>query len=164
MSTIRISTAENEDLPVIREIAMKVWPGTYGSILTREQIDYMLEMMYSIESLRQQLTEGHQFILALDDAAVLGFASYSTTEPGKIKIHKIYILEEAQGKGIGKSLIQYIQDRCRKEGARLLYLNVNKYNPALHFYLRSGMRILREEVIDIGNGFIMDDYVMGMEI
>lgn len=164
MSTIRIRIAGEADLQVIREIAMRVWPGTYGAILPEGQIDYMLEMMYSIPSLKQQLDEGNQFILAEDGDKIYGFAGFSETEPGKLKLHKLYILPESQGKGIGKILMDYVKQYGRSIGARLLYLNVNKYNSAFNFYLRSGFRVLSEEVIDIGNGYVMDDYVMGIEI
>lgn len=144
-------------------IAKEAWPIAYGKILGREQLDYMLEMFYSTESLQEQANaKQHHFIIARENTVPVGFASYELDCDGtnKTKIHKIYILSNQQGKGIGKVLLDHITDKSKAENNEALFLNVNKYNPALHFYQKMGFGISREEIIDIGRGYVMDDYVM----
>jgi diamine N-acetyltransferase len=150
----------------IRAIAEEVWPVAYGSILSREQLTYMLVMMYSVSALQEQAENGHHFILAVEDEIPVGFASYEFNNGGtsKTKIHKIYILTSQQGKGTGRILIEHIAEEARKNNQQALILNVNKYNAARHFYKKLGFVIVGEEVIDIGQGYVMDDFVMEMPI
>jgi ribosomal protein S18 acetylase RimI-like enzyme len=159
----KIATNELDKFEIVRQIAEVTWPVTYGSLLSPEQIDYMFEMMYSMPSLLEQgQTKKHQFILVKERNTYLGFASYeidaNTTQ--KTKIHKIYILPSAQRRGIGKIVIDYIAAEAQKLQDIAITLNVNKYNPAQHFYARIGFSIAHEVIIDIGNSFVMDDYVM----
>lgn len=160
-----ISIEKNTDFnfTAIRAIAKEVWPIAYGSILSKPQLDYMMKMMYSIDSLQLQADKKkHQFILAIENGFTLGFASFELSfgETKKTKIHKIYILSIHQGKGIGKKLIDYIETEAKNHHQEALLLNVNKYNIAQDFYKKLGFCIDCEVVIDIGNGYVMDDYVM----
>jgi ribosomal protein S18 acetylase RimI-like enzyme len=160
---ISIQKNTEDSYTSIRRIAEEVWPVAYGAILSNEQLDYMMEMMYSVSALQKQATENnHHFILAIDEEVPVGFASYefNNNETDKTKIHKIYILTSQQSKGIGKQLIDFIAIAAKKNGQSALFLNVNKYNVAQHFYKKLGFTISCEEVIAIGNGYIMDDYVM----
>jgi ribosomal protein S18 acetylase RimI-like enzyme len=160
-----ISIEKNTDInfTAIRAIAKEVWPIAYGSILNKAQLDYMMEMMYSIDSLQLQADKKkHQFILAKENGVTLGFASFELNfdKTSKTKIHKIYILSTQQGKGIGKKLIDYIETEAKNHHQEALLLNVNKSNIAQGFYIKLGFSIDCEVVIDIGNGYVMDDYVM----
>ena len=163
-----ISIQKNTDnnFTSIRAIAAAVWPIAYGAILSKEQLDYMMEMMYSIISLQQQAASNKHFILAIEDGIPIGFASYEFNYKGtsKTKIHKVYILSNQQGKGIGKMLIDYITKEATQYKQEGLHLNVNKNNVAQHFYKKLGFTILYEEILDIGNGYVMDDFVMGISI
>lgn len=160
---IEIQRNTDENFTSIRAIAAAVWPIAYSATLSQEQLDYMMEMMYSITSLQLQANEKkHRFILAKEEETVLGFASYEFNhgKKPKTKIHKIYILTNHQGKGIGKALINFIVDEAKERHQKGLILNVNKRNKAIRFYESIGFTISNEEVIDIGNGFVMDDFVM----
>ena len=161
MITIEKNTDDN--FAEIRSIAFEVWPVAYGKILSREQLTYMLDMMYNTTSLQQQAKEKqHHFILVKDNNHAVGFASYefNCEQTGKTKIHKIYILSTQQGKGLGKTVIAYIERQAQEQGDKALFLNVNKNKPAQFFYKNAGFTIAKEEVIDIGQGYVMDDYVM----
>jgi diamine N-acetyltransferase len=158
--TIRV--AEKKDLPTIQMLAKKIWPGTYGHILSTGQIEYMLELMYSHESLERQMSASHHVFLILDfDAHPSGFASYSIPDGEKKgKLHKIYIEQELQGKGLGKSLLEEVTRRVRSAGCTILQLDVNRQNEARSFYEKQGFKVTAEKDTDIGNGFVMTDYVM----
>ncbi|SOD80182.1 GNAT family N-acetyltransferase [Spirosoma fluviale] len=162
---ITVTTATEHDLPIIREIAHQTWPSTFGEILSAEQIAYMLDMMYSMDALKRQVHEkNHVFLLAqeAESQAYLGFTSYEFDYKGllKTKIHKIYLLPASQGKGVGKLLINRVAKIAWTHGNATLSLNVNKYNKAIQFYERMGFSTVDTETIDIGNGFLMEDYVM----
>lgn len=161
MITIREATPD--DYPVIQQIAYRTWPDTFGAILTPEQIEYMLGWMYSIPALEVQVNEkGHRFLMAQEGDENLGYLSYEVNYKGtsKTKIHKIYILPSAQGKGVGKALFAEATERALANANHTLSLNVNRQNPAVQFYTKQGFQIVSEENIDIGNGFLMEDFVM----
>ena len=152
-----------EDLHVIRDIAHRTWPTTFADILTKEQIDYMLELLYSIPSLENQVAvKGHNFLVAYENETPIGFASYELNiyEAHSTKIHKIYLLPSTQGNGYGRQLMDYIKQIAKEKNQQSILLNVNKYNKAIQFYEYLGYKIIKDEVIDIGSGYIMDDYVM----
>jgi ribosomal protein S18 acetylase RimI-like enzyme len=163
---ISICTNTDDNFTAIRAIADEVWPIAYGPILSQAQLDYMMDMMYSVESLQQQAASNKTFILAIDDGIPVGFASYEFNYNGtsKTKINKIYILSNQQGKGTGRILIDYITKQALRNNQQGLLLNVNKNNVAQHFYKKLGFAISSEEIIDIGNGYVMDDYVMEIAI
>ena len=161
---MEIKKATVADVEIIQELAEAIWPVCYGEIVSPEQLRYMLDLIYTPAALKAQMEKGHQFIIAYEAETPIGFASYSAKsneEPTTFRLHKIYVLTSLQTKGIGSALLEYVTTQSKNAGATLLELNVNKYNPAKTFYEKKGFQILREEVIDIGNGYVMDDYVMG---
>ena len=159
-----IKHASPSDIELIRELCFKVWPQTYASILTTAQIDYMLEMMYSPESLKQQLRNGADYMLCYDGAEPVGFASLEPGDGNKFKLSKLYVLPNQQGKGTGRYMIEYIAALAAQRGGTVLQLQVNKHNAAQHFYQKLGFKIAKSAVFDIGNGFVMDDYVMELAL
>lgn len=156
----KVRNAGTADIPLIRELTFKVWPQTYASILSKEQIDYMLEIMYSEESLQLQMDEGAAFVIVYDDAEPVGFASFQETEPQLWKLHKIYILTSQQGKGTGKFTLDYIINHIKEKNANTLQLQVNRYNKAKDFYEKLGFFVIKIADFDIGNGYFMNDYIM----
>ena len=160
---ISIKSAAINDLEVIQELAYEIWPFAYGEILSAPQLKYMLEKFYSLSSLVDQATIlKHQFIMVLENEKPVGFASYSSHNDDQNIFHlnKIYVLPQQQGKNIGKKTLDYIITQIKNSGATSLQLNVNRNNNALHFYEKEGFKIIREEDIDIGEGYFMNDYVM----
>ena len=156
-----IKKADIDDIPLIRELTFRVWPQTYASILSQEQIDYMLEMMYSESSLKKQMSEDDcQFIIVYENGNPVGFASYSKEEAQRWKLNKIYVLQNQQGKGTGKYVINYIIEEIKKQNANSLFLQVNRYNNAKTFYEKLGFAEIDFINLDIGNGYFMNDYVM----
>jgi diamine N-acetyltransferase len=156
---MEIKLATQSDIPLIHKLAHSIWPSAYGSILSAEQLSYMLELIYSEQALQQQFAV-QTFVIIYDNAEPLGFAAYEKFEQ-KLKLHKIYVLPKTQGTGVGKQLLQYVLQQALDRHCQTLYLNVNKYNKnAIAFYTKQGFTIAYEEVINIGNGFVMDDYVM----
>ncbi|MCX3264559.1 GNAT family N-acetyltransferase [Pedobacter agri] len=159
---ITIRKAKEQDIEVIRDIAAATWPSTYLDIIGQNQIDYMLDKMYNKGELLNQLMEGHIFLIAEDNENQFGFAGYSIVDHEEriYKLHKLYVLPSAHGKGVGKILINEVFNQVKDSGASALQLNVNKHNKAKDFYLKGGFTIKESVKIDIGEGYVMDDYVM----
>lgn len=158
--TMTMRKAYPADIPLIRDMAYKIWPQTYGSILSKEQLDYMLNLLYGEKALHEQIEGNIEFIIAYDGVHPLGFASFGSTEPTVYKLHKIYVLPSQQGKGTGRFIIDQLIKAMKAKGAVSLQLNVNRYNNAKNFYEKLGFVVIKEEDIDIGNGYYMNDYVM----
>lgn len=161
---ISITEATEADLPIIQSIAHRTWPNTFAEILSPTQMGYMLEMMYSLDALRAQVNNHHIFLLAKDGVRneYLGYISYELNYKGQplTKIHKIYLLPASQGKGVGRLLIDCVMDRAIRQHNNRLGLNVNRNNKAIQFYERMGFAVVGQENIDIGDGFVMEDFVM----
>ena len=150
------------ELNLVQDIAYKTWPSTFASILSSEQINYMLNWMYSLDKLKDQTENGHDFYVFFSENEPVGFIGVElNTSTESLKIHKLYVLPNQQGKRIGQQLITYVEHlySCNK-----LYLNVNRFNSAVDFYFKLGFVIEREENIDIGNGYLMEDFVMRKDL
>ncbi|MGG9972007.1 GNAT family N-acetyltransferase [Ferruginibacter sp. SUN002] len=159
-----------EAVPVINALARSIWPIAYKDVISSEQIDYMLELMYSERSLSNQiLNHGHNFIMAYDNGSPIGYASYAPKVMNNIastsiyRLHKLYVSVGNQTKGTGRSLVDYIINDIKPAGATQLELNVNRYNKAVGFYQKIGFIISREELLDLGHNFYMDDYIMTLD-
>jgi GNAT superfamily N-acetyltransferase len=162
-----IIRATEAGLPAISELAGVIWRACYPGIITMEQIDYMLARMYPLDVLRDEIrSQGIRYDQLLVDGKLAGFASYGpTSEPGVMKLHKLYLLPELHGCGLGSRLLQHVEGEVRTGGARRLILSVNKRNAkAITAYKRNGFVIAESVVTDIGGGFVMDDYIMAKEL
>ena len=159
---MKLIKTNSEDIPIIIELTKKIWPVAYGEILSKAQLDYMIDKFYNETALRELIQKGHVFYLAQDDKDnYVGFVSYEiNSEPNKTKIHKIYVLPETQGTGLGRQFFELVKEKAIENHQSAIFLNVNKYNNAIHFYTKLGFAKVKDEVIDIGNGYVMDDYVM----
>ena len=131
---IRIEKAGYEQLQLVHDMAQVVFRRTYRDILSAEQMEYMMDWMYSMPNLEQQIKEGHHYYVAYEEAVPCGYVSVQ------------YEGKDADG----------MPSRIE--------LNVNKYNKAVDFYKHIGMRVLLEEDFPIGNGFYKTDYIMGLDI
>lgn len=201
---IQVQKAKIEDILCIHDMAEIVFRHTYCDILSPEQIEYMMDWMYSPESLKRQMDEGHVYYIAYRDGAPCGYVSVQPdglTDDGLPLFHlqKIYVLPLEQGAGLGRVLLETVLEHVRAsvaagvvtglaagvggssaEGAvvafgpengnvvpevrAMIELNVNRNNPAIGFYHRFGFQILRQGDFPIGNGYYMNDYIMGLEV
>ena len=164
---MQIVEATTDHIYNIQVLSNVIWPATFSNILSQEQISYMMDMMYSTSALEKQINElNHHYLLAEEDGEYLGYLSYELNYKGTpiTKIHKIYVLPSIQGKGVGRLFIDAVSKLALKNNNTLLSLNVNRYNKAIDFYKRMGFDFFTSENIDIGNGFLMEDYVMNKDL
>ena len=153
----KIST--DAELKELSLLAHRIWNDYYPSIIGQKQVDYMLERMYSIESLKEQIyNKKNVFVCAFYRDEMVGFISYSKTGEFDYIIHKLYVNTKMQRKGIGRELISHVFEYIKYKTVRL---TVNRQNfKAINFYFRMGFTIEEVKDIDIGNGFFMNDFVM----
>ena len=164
---MKLTALKIEQLPIVIDLTKKIWPVAYGKILSKAQLDYMIDEFYNETALREQIEiKGHVFYLVQDEnEKYVGFVSYEiNSEPNKTKIHKIYVLPETQGTGLGRQFFELVKEKAIENNQKAIFLNVNKYNNAIHFYTKLGFVKVKDEVIDIGNGYVMDDYVMEVAV
>ena len=164
---MKIIEVSKDHLFIIQSLADRIWPPTFANILTSDQIRYMMDMMYSTSALEEQIEVlGHHYLLAEENGEYLGYVSYEFDykDVDITKIHKIYVLPSLQGKGVGRLFIDAVGRIAKEYGNAELSLNVNRFNKAIDFYKRLGFEVIKSEDIDIGNGFLMEDYVMNKKI
>lgn len=156
---MQVREAQRSDIPIIHELARKIWMAHYPSIISMEQIEYMLEKMYNEEALNQQLTDGHHFFILSDDKTDLGYLSFSQPEEGNYFLHKFYIDTQHHRKGLGHFFFDSVFNSI--PDLKTIRLNVNRTNiKAINFYFKKGFTIEEVKDIDIGNNYYMNDFQM----
>lgn len=163
-----IRKATEEDIPAIAAMAEIAFRETYKTILSPEQLDYMMDWMYSPSSLLRQMWEEATTFFMEEGRGYASFRPDGCAEDGTQLFHleKLYVLPEYQKTGLGVALYNTIVAAAREAavGKATLELNVNRNNPALGFYEHLGMRRARQGDFPIGNGFYMNDYIMALDL
>jgi ribosomal protein S18 acetylase RimI-like enzyme len=161
-SNLEIVPATCDDLDMIKDLATSIWNDHYPGIITQDQIDYMLEQDYAIERLQHDLEEGVCIDKLLVEGILTGFSAYGPTSGSdEIKLHKLYVDQSAHGKGFGSKLLDHFESTVKAQGYHKVILQVNKNNSkAIRAYERNDYYVQESVVVDIGAGFVMDDFVM----
>lgn len=156
---IELRPANAADIPVLRQLAHKIWWAHYPEIIGTEQVEYMLELMYSETALQRQMAEGQVFRLILTDGEPSGFMAVSKKDAGSFFLHKFYVDNTQHRRGIGAAVFQKLL--AELPSLRELRLTVNRRNfKSINFYFKMGFVIEQNVDIPIGNGFVMDDFQM----
>ncbi len=163
MFTLR--KADIADCKLINKLALEVFPATYRDIISQAQIDFMMNWMYSPENIQKQMEEGHVYFIAYEECDAAGYVSIQQQDENLFHLHKIYVLPYYQKAHCGSFLFREAMKYIKEihPTSCLMELNVNRNNKALSFYEHMGMKKLREGDFDIGNGYYMNDYIMGIE-
>ena len=163
-----IRKATLEDISLINELAWIVFPHTYNKMLPPGQTEYMMEWMYSEESLHKQMTQdGHIYYLAFKGDEPAGYLSIQPEAEHVYHLQKIYVLPHFQGLNLGKMLFNHAIKSIKELHPEpcQMRLNVNRDNTkAVEFYQRMGMSKVFEGDFEIGQGYLMTDYIMGLDI
>jgi len=154
-----------EDINQVQKLAAIIWNEYYIDIISQDQIVYMLEKMYSCETIIHELDSHYYWFLIKIADTPAGFLSYHKEVSDRIKLDKIYLLKEYRKQGTGNVAIAFVKGAASGLGAHTIYLQVNKKNTqAIEAYQKAGFTIKTDSVTDIGNGFVMDDYIMELNI
>lgn len=161
---LQFDEINSSDMGRVVSISKETWFITYRTIISTEQIAFMYEKMYTLKALNEQLQKGDRFVVFSMDSVDAGFFSYSLKDNlSLLRIPKLYILPSFQGRKIGREVIGQIKKIGKTQGVSFIELNVNRNNPAVNFYLKTGFWI--KETVDIPYfDFVLNDYVMVQNI
>ena len=144
----------------IEILAKEIWNEHYSKILSKEQIDYMLKNFQSEKAIKVQIQDGYNYFVMMVDNEIIGYTGVIFQEE-KLFLSKLYIKKEARGKGVARNTLEFLKSLCIDKGYNKIYLTVNKYNTdSIAAYKKMGFEIIDSVVSDIGNGYVMDDYIM----
>lgn len=157
-----LQKATVQDIPLIQSLARTSWESAYSGIISAEQIDFMLDQMYSASELEKHFQNpNYHYFLIIFNKNPVGFMGFEHHyEPEITKLHRIYLVPAAKGHGLGKMAIDFLKNEVIKSNDRRIILNVNKINNAKKIYESQGFRVYDEVVLQIGGGYVMDDYLM----
>ena len=158
---LNLRPASSSDIPELASLASGIWHEYFPCILTEGQIDYMVGMFQSEHAMREQVSgKGYRYYFLVDGGTVVGYTGL-VPEGDRLFISKLYLRKESRGKGLGSQALKLIFELCQREGFGSAYLTVNRNNSvAIRAYERNGFVTVRTQVADIGNGYVMDDFVM----
>jgi ribosomal protein S18 acetylase RimI-like enzyme len=160
---IRAATAE--DIPQLRAMAQRIWEAVYRGMIPDAQIDYMLARMYAEDVIQREIAGGVAWEIVSENAGPAGFLAYERQPDGRVKLHKLYLSPECHGSGLGQKALAHLIVQAAGLGAHSVWLQVNKRNArAIAAYRKAGFHIEQEAVFDIGEGFVMDDFLMARPI
>lgn len=164
MITIQKCT-QLEDIHALADTAKKIWNEYFIDIITQEQIDYMVEKFQSYPALSKAILEdGYTYYLAYKDKEVVGYCGVQPQQD-RLFLSKLYVVKEMRGKGISSQLFSYALEQAKRQQLSAIYLTCNKYNEhSLQVYAHKGFRQIDAVQSDIGHGFIMDDYILQLDL
>lgn len=153
-------------------LAETIWYEFFPSIISGEQIEYMLNKFLSREAIEQDIKNGYRFFLCKIGREYIGFISvhpeqnWNTSGNGRrLFLSKLYLVQDVRGQGYANQLIKKVFEIAKYDSCNEVYLTVNKYNShAIDVYYHWGFRKIDSIEKDIGNGFVMDDYIMSCDI
>lgn len=163
-TTVSIRKINTQDVRIIHDLAKQIWPKAFETILSKKQISYMMNLMYSMDALQKDAARGVEFYVLNFNGNDCGYAAIENINNETYKLHKIYLSQKLHGKGLGKYLLQQVEAIVKNYGAGVVQLNVNRNNSAVNFYKSQGYAIIKQEDIDIGMSYFMNDYVMAKNL
>jgi len=155
------------DVHAVAALARVVWQETYPHIISQAQIDFMLEARYNAPQLLAELaTPGIWWDQIKVDGELAAFAATQlTATPGEMKLDKLYVDPARQRLGLGRRLLEHVGARAVAQGCTTLILAVNKQNErAIAAYRKHGFAVRDAVRVDIGHGFVMDDFIMARSL
>lgn len=152
------------DIQTVAQLAHKIWIQHYVPIIGQEQVDYMLDKFQDAKAIAHQIENGYEYFIMYHENNPCGYmALVPEINEKKLMISKIYIDSQFRGLSLGSQLLDFAIEEARKRGFKCIWLTVNKNNSkSIGWYQKRGFSIKDKIEMDIGNGFIMDDYVMEM--
>jgi len=151
---------QKTEIPILQKLAFEIWHTTYSTIISKEQVEFMLEKMYNKELIKEQLEENDFWYFIQYKKENIGFVHFFPKE-NKMYLSKIYLKNEFHSKGIGKNTLDFVIENAKNLGFSKVYLRVNKQNKkAIQSYTKKGFKIIKEDILEIGNGYVMDDYIL----
>lgn len=162
MSIEILKVETDEELHEVADLATEIWHECFPGIISMEQIEYMVEKFQSYQAMKEQIYgQGYSYLAVREDGKLCGYIGVKPEDDERFFLSKLYLRADKRGKGIASSMLNRVFDEARRSGKKLVYLTVNRHNNhAVAVYKKTGFIITRQAVADVGNGFVMDDYIM----
>lgn len=154
------------EIQTVEKLANKIWNSHYVPIIGQNQVNYMLEKFQSFNAIKEQINNNYEYFLIFKNKKAVGYLCLVPDNLSKkIMISKIYINENNRGSGFGKQLIDFTINLAQNRKIKTIWLTVNKNNNnSINWYKKLNFKITEKVEMDIGNGYVMDDYVMELTI
>lgn len=157
--TITLATTPG-DIAKLAKLANEIWHQHFTPIIGEAQVNYMVDQFQSAPALTEQINEGYEYFMLFYDGVFSGYVGVHE-ENGSLFLSKLYIHEGARGKHISTATFHYLVDLCKNRCLDKIWLTCNKHNDhTLSVYEHLGFITTRSQVTNIGNGFVMDDYIL----
>ena len=161
---MNIVKVEPNQIKLLSEFATDVFVDYYNDRIGSAQAKYMADMFLSEESIKKLMEKGAIFKLVFNDEQPVGLIEY-ILEPEKVFLSKFYVRKDKRHQGIGKMMLEDCKAYALSNNRNKIYLTVNKYNnPSIDIYYHEGFKQIDAVVNDIGNGYVMDDYIMELTL
>ncbi len=164
--TVEFKRVVNEcQIAEVASLGRRIWREHYLDILGIEQIEYMLEKFQSEKAVASQIKDGgYMYFIIECGGKSCGYIGISA-DKDRLFLSKLYIKKEFRSMGIASKAIAMLEDICKNENLKAIWLTVNRYNTnSKAVYEKKGFRIIDEQVNDIGSGYVMDDYIMQKDL
>ena len=161
---IQVST--NDEIESLARLAREIWRQHYTPIIGESQVEYMLTNFQSPDAIRAQISDGLEYYLAKEDREWVGYVGLTPDyAQNKMMLSKIYVKSSSRGKGVGQSLLDFVEKKSALEEFSSIWLTVNRFNnDSIAWYKHRGFITVDKVKKDIGGGFFMDDYLMEKSI
>lgn len=151
------------DILLVVSTAEEIWNQHFVPIIGKAQVDYMLEKFQSFNAISEVIADGYKYYMIFEDDMPVGYTGIHVEENGRMFLSKLYIKEEFRGRGLSRMLLENAVNK--NSPVKSVYLTVNKHNDnTIAVYKHMGFEIIDSVVSDIGNGFVMDDYIMEIKL
>lgn len=162
METFSVRPVQTEeDLRQLAALAKEIWEQHFTPIIGEAQVAYMLEQFQSYSALKRAVVEeGYRYWFLCRDGQIVGYTGVHP-ENGALFLSKLYLRQSERGKGLARQAFSFLCEFARQEGCGKIWLTCNRNNlNSYQIYLHLGFSVVREQDAQIGNGFVMNDYVM----
>jgi RimJ/RimL family protein N-acetyltransferase len=155
-----------DEISELAKMAKEIWEEHYIPIIGKDQVKYMVKKFQSESAIQNQLNENYIYFSVLLNNQPFGYLCYKIdTDENILFLSKIYVKRSFRGFGYGKHMFQFVIRKAAELNCQYINLTVNKYNTnSIDVYKKLGFIQKRALIIDIGNGFVMDDFEMSYDL
>lgn len=159
---LKVQQAGQHHAAIINDIATNTWPEAFKDFMSQEQIQHGLNLFFNPSVIKKNWRSGQEYLIGKNRSFFLGFLTleYDYNGTNAIKIHTTYVIPDSHKLGCGSAMLKAAEEIAKNRGTKELVLNVNKKNPAVNFFKNRGFEVVGEELVDWGDGFTSDEYVM----
>lgn len=153
-----------EEVAALCEMAARIWTEHYRPIIGEDQTAYMVEKYQSVPAVSAQLQHGYAYYFICEEGKPAGYIGI-VQEEDRLFLSKLYIDRAYRGHGLARKALDFLRKLCKERGLACIYLTVNRNNAgSVAAYEKMGFQKVREQVAEIGGGYVMDDYIMELPV